>query len=411
MRCWHSRARPTPQSAHCSAILKSRRSTRTMRRGAASRRRSKGTEMASLAPMDERRRPADMATVTRLDPDTAWAAFMRRDRSWDGRIIGAVHTTGIYCKPSCPARRPKRENVTFYASAGEARAAGFRPCLRCKPDEVGRDREAVAAAVKLIERAEEPPSLAELAAAVGYAPHHFQRIFKRDLGVSPAEYARGLRTRRTEQALKANGRVTDAIYDAGYQSPSGFYSDAKERLGMTPSAWRDGGRGETIRWTTFDSPLGELFIAATSKGICRLTFDDSEASLRRLFPNATIVKDDGGLREFVEGTLKAIERPLAAPELPIDVAGTAFQEAVWRELRKIPPGETRSYAQIAAAIGQPKAVRAVGTANGDNHVSVLIPCHRVIRSDGSLGGYGGGIERKKKLLAAEGADPQPSLRF
>jgi AraC family transcriptional regulator of adaptative response/methylated-DNA-[protein]-cysteine methyltransferase len=351
-----------------------------------------------------------MATVSRLDADTAWAAFMRRDRSWDGRVVGAVKTTGIYCKPSCPARRPKREHVIFYASTEEARAAGFRPCLRCKPDEVGRDREAVAAAVKLIERAEEAPSLAELATAVGYAPHHFQRIFKRDLGVSPAEYARGLRNRRTEQALKANGRVTDAVYDAGYQSPSGFYSDAKERLGMTPSAWRDGGRGETIRWTTFDSPLGQMLIAATSKGICRLTFDDSEDSLRRLFPNATVVRDEGGLKELVEGALAAIERPLAAPDLPIDVAGTAFQEAVWRELRKIPAGETRSYAEIAAAIGQPKAVRAVGTANGDNHVAVLIPCHRVIRSDGSLGGYAGGLDRKRKLLAAEGRhDASPEL--
>jgi AraC family transcriptional regulator of adaptative response/methylated-DNA-[protein]-cysteine methyltransferase len=351
-----------------------------------------------------------MASIARLDADTAWAAFMRRDRSWDGRVVGAVKTTGIYCKPSCPARRPKREHVIFYASTEEARAAGFRPCLRCKPDEVGRDREAVAAAVKLIERAEEAPSLAELATAVGYAPHHFQRIFKRDLGVSPAEYARGLRNRRTEQALKANGRVTDAVYDAGYQSPSGFYSDAKERLGMTPSAWRDGGRGETIRWTTFDSPLGQMLIAATSKGICRLTFDDSEDSLRRLFPNATVVRDEGGLKELVEGALAAIERPLAAPDLPIDVAGTAFQEAVWRELRKIPAGETRSYAEIAAAIGQPKAVRAVGTANGDNHVAVLIPCHRVIRSDGSLGGYAGGLDRKRKLLAAEGRqDASPEL--
>lgn len=363
---------------------------------------AKGTQMPIFAQQLPRIRAEVMASVSRLDPDTAWAAFMRRDRSWDGRVIGAVKTTGIYCKPSCPARRPKREHVVFYASGEEASAAGFRPCLRCKPDEVGRDREAVTAAVKLIERAEETPSLADLAAAVGYAPHHFQRLFKRDLGVSPAEYARALRSRRSEQALHANARVTDAVYDAGYQSPSGFYSDAKERLGMTPSAWRDGGRGETIRWTTFDSPLGELFIAATSKGICRLTFDDSEASLHRLFPKATIIKDDGALREFVEGTLKAIERPLAAPDLPIDVAGTAFQEAVWRELRKIPPGETRSYAQIAAAIGQPKAVRAVGTANSDNHVSVLIPCHRVIRSDGSLGGYGGGIERKKKLLEVEG---------
>jgi AraC family transcriptional regulator of adaptative response/methylated-DNA-[protein]-cysteine methyltransferase len=358
--------------------------------------------MASLAPRIEAPRSGIVSNVSRLDADTAWAAFMRRDRSWDGQVIGAVSTTGVYCKPSCPARRPKREHVTFFASGEEARAAGFRPCLRCKPDEVGRDREAVAAAVKFIEAAEETPTLAEIADAVGYASHHFQRIFKRDLGVSPAEYARGLRNRRTETALKANGRVTDAVYDAGYSGPSSFYSDAKERLGMTPSAWRDGGRGETIRWTHFDSPLGQMLIAATSKGICRLTFDDSMESLERLFPKATIVQDDGGLRELVEGALIAIEKPLAAPDLPIDVAGTAFQEAVWRELRKIPTGETRSYADIAAAIGAPKAVRAVGTANGDNHVCVLIPCHRVIRSDGSLGGYGGGIERKKKLLAAEG---------
>ncbi|HKC03672.1 MAG TPA: methylated-DNA--[protein]-cysteine S-methyltransferase [Sphingomicrobium sp.] len=350
-----------------------------------------------------------MTNVARLDADTAWAAFMRRDRGWDGRIIGAVKTTGIYCKPSCPAKRPKRENVEFYASAEEARAAGFRPCLRCKPDEVGRDREAVARAVKLIERAEEAPNLQELADAVGYAPHHFQRLFKRDLGVSPAEYARALRNRRAETALKANGRVTDAIYDAGYSGPSGFYSDAKERLGMTPSAWRDGGRGETIRWTTFDSPIGPMLIAATAKGICRLTFDDSEASLKRLFPRATVIKDDGGLKELVEGALTAIEHPAAAPELPIDVAGTAFQEKVWRELRKIPLGETRSYAEIAAAIGAPKAVRAVGTANGDNHVAVLIPCHRVIRSDGTLGGYAGGLDRKRQLLDAENASSQGML--
>src|SRR5690242_10009093 len=274
--------------------------------------------MALLARNSETPRSDGMATVTRLDPDTAWAAFMRRDRSWDGRIIGAVHTTGIYCKPSCPARRPKRENVTFYSSTEEARAAGFRPCMRCKPDEVGRDREAVAKAVTLIEGAEEPLTLDELAGAVGYAPHHFQRIFKRDLGVSPAEYARGLRNQRTQVALKANGRVTDAVYDAGYSGPSSFYSDAKERLGMTPSAWRDGGRGETIRWTHFDSPLGRMLIAATSKGICRLTFDDSVESLERLFPHAAIVEDAGGLKDLVEGALAAIERPLAARELPID---------------------------------------------------------------------------------------------
>ena len=357
--------------------------------------------MASLAPTVDRARSTFVSNVSRLDVDTAWAAFERRDRSWDGRVIGAVKTTGIYCKPSCPARRPKREHVEFFATAEEARAAGYRSCMRCKPDEVGRDREAVAKAVKLIETAEEPLTLDELADGVGYAPHHFQRIFKRDLGVSPAEYARALRNRRTETALKANGRVTDAVYDAGYSGPSSFYSDAKERLGMTPSAWRNGGRGETIRWTHFDSPLGRMLIAATSKGICRLTFDDSVNSLQRLFPQATIVEDAGGLKELVEGALEAIESPRAAHQLPIDVAGTAFQEAVWRELRKIPVGETRSYAEIAAAIGQPTAVRAVGTANGDNHVAVLIPCHRVIRSDGTLGGYAGGLDRKRKLLSNE----------
>ena len=333
----------------------------------------------------------------------AWAAFERRDRSWDGRVIGAVKTTGIYCKPSCPARRPRRDNVEFFADGPAARAAGYRPCLRCRPDEVGRDEEAVARAVRLIETADEPMTLDQLAAEVGYAPHHFQRLFTQRIGVSPAAYARGLRAKRAERHLADSERVTDVIYEAGYSAPSRFYADAKERLGMTPSAWRGGGRGETIRWTTFDSPIGQMLIAATSKGICRLTFDDSEASLKRLFPNAEVVRDDGSLKQLVEGALAAIEHPTAMPELPIDVAGTAFQEAVWRELRKIPTGETRSYAQIAAAIGHPNAVRAVGTANGDNHVAVLIPCHRVIRSDGSLGGYAGGLDRKQKLLEAEGA--------
>ena len=339
--------------------------------------------------------------MKRIDDNDAWAAFERRDRSWDGQVIGAVTTTGIYCKPSCPARRPKREHVRFFDDAESARGAGFRACLRCKPDEIGRDREAIAKAVALIEQAEDVPSLAALAAAVGYAPHHFQRLFTRDLGISPAAYARALRARRAERHLERNERVTDAIYDAGYSAPSRFYSDAQQRLGMTPSAWRDGGRGEIIRWTITDSALGPMLVAATSKGICRLTFDDNVESLQRIFPKATIIADDGSMGELVAGALAAVERPAAASDLPIDVAGTAFQEAVWRELRRIPAGETRSYAQIAAAIGQPKAVRAVGSANGDNHVAVLIPCHRVIRSDGTLGGYAGGLERKRKLLDAE----------
>ncbi|MEO6579969.1 MAG: methylated-DNA--[protein]-cysteine S-methyltransferase [Sphingomicrobium sp.] len=345
-----------------------------------------------------------------FDQDAAWAAFERRDRGWDGRVIGAVKTTGIYCKPSCPARHPKRDNVEFFIDPAEARAAGYRACLRCRPDEVGRDREAVARAVAIIETAEEPLRLDAVAAAVGYAPHHFQRLFTRDMGVSPAAYARALRAKRTEQHLCKDKSVTEAIYDAGYAAPSRFYADAKDRLGMTPSAWRDGGRGETIRYVVVESQLGPLLVAATSKGICRLTFNEDEGALRRRFPNADIRKDDGTIAEWVEGALLAIDHPEAAPELPIDVRGTAFQEKVWQELRKIPLGETRSYADIAAAVGQPGAVRAVGTANGSNPVSVLVPCHRVIRSDGSLGGYGGGLSNKVKLLAAEGvAIGQPGL--
>ncbi len=337
-----------------------------------------------------------------IDTDTAWAAFEARDRAHDGEFVGAVKTTGIYCKPSCAARHPKREHVEYFISGEQARRAGYRACLRCRPDEVGRDREAVAKAVKLIEAAEEPLLLNALAAAVGYAPHHFQRLFSRDIGVSPAAYARALRARRTESNLERDTSVTEAVYDSGYSAPSRFYADAAARLGMTPSAWRDGGRGETIRFAISGSPLGPMLVAATTKGICRLSFDEGEEALTRRFPNATIVADDGTIADLVEGALKAVRDPRAMPELPLDVAGTAFQQAVWQELRRIPPGETRSYAQIAAAVGKPGAVRAAGSANGANHVAVLIPCHRVVRSDGSLGGYAYGLKRKQKLLEAEG---------
>ena len=230
------------------------------------------------------------------------------------------------------------------------------------------------------------------------------------MGVSPAAYARAIRARRAMEHLQEDKSVTEAMYDAGYQAPSRFYADAKERLGMTPSAWRDGGRGETIRYVVTDSPLGPLLVAATPKGICRLTFDEDAGALHRRFPNADIRPDDGTIAPWVEGALQAIRAPQSAPELPIDVHGTAFQEAVWRELRKIPLGETRSYADIARAVGDPNATRAVGTANGSNPVAVLVPCHRVIRSDGTLGSYAGGLDRKKQLLAAEGAAiPQPAL--
>jgi AraC family transcriptional regulator of adaptative response/methylated-DNA-[protein]-cysteine methyltransferase len=337
-----------------------------------------------------------------IDPDFAFAAFDRRDRAIDGQFVGAVKTTGIYCKPSCPARRPLRKNVEFFEGPAEARAAGYRACLRCLPDAVGRDREAVAKAVALIEAADDMPALEALAVAVGYAPHHFHRLFKRDIGVTPAAYARGLRARRAEVALEGNGSVTDAIYEAGYSGPSRFYAESKARLGMTPSAWKNGGTGVTIRWAIADTNLGKMLLAATDKGICRLSFDEDERELHRRFPRADIKPGGAAFAELVNGAVAAVDHPAQMPVLPLDVQGTAFQQAVWQELQRIPPGETRTYAQIALAVGKPKAVRAAGTANGANAVAVLIPCHRVIRTDGSMGGYAYGIDRKEKLLALEG---------
>lgn len=341
-----------------------------------------------------------MADALAIDPDFAWKTFLARDRAYDGQFVGAVKTTGIYCKPSCPVRHPKRENVRFYATAAEAKEAGFRACLRCRPDDIARDEVAVVNALKLLAR-EEQISLEELAAAVGYAPHHFHRLFKRATGVTPAQYARGLRAGRAEQALASNDRVTDAIYDAGYSGPSRFYAATKGRLGMTPSAWKNGGAGAVIRWAVVETSLGTMLVAATDKGICRLSFDEDETELQRRFPAATIEQGGEALTDLVNGAIAAVENPANMPDLPLDIAGTVFQQAVWKELQGIPPGETRTYAEIAAAIGKPKAVRAAGSANGANNVAVLIPCHRVIRTDGSLGGYAYGLERKEKLLNAE----------
>jgi len=336
-----------------------------------------------------------------IDVDLAWAAFDRRDRSHDGAFVGAVRTTGIYCKPSCPARHPKRENVEFYADGVAARAAGYRACLRCLPDDVGRDREAVAKALRLIEASETLPVLEDLATNVGYAPHHFHRLFKRDIGVTPIAYARALRARRTETMLEEAGTVTNALYDSGYQSASRFYAEAPDRLGMTPSAWRNGGAGVTIRYAIAQTVLGSMLLAATDKGICRLSFDEDESVLRRRFPKAVIEAGGTALKDLIDGAVAACADPAHMPDLPLDVAGTAFQQAVWDELRRIPPGETRSYAAIAAAVGKPGAVRATGSANGANNVAVLIPCHRVVRSDGTLGGYAYGLDRKRELLDRE----------
>lgn len=332
----------------------------------------------------------------------ALAAFEARDRRMDGRFVVAVRTTHIYCKPSCPARRPRRENITLMPDAQAARAAGYRPCLRCKPDDVGRDRTAIARAIALIEKSETPPPLADLAQAVGYAPHHFQRLFTRDVGISPAAYARQLRTKRLAKALDGEGRITDAIYDAGYEAPSRAYADAQAHLGMSPSAWRDGGAGALIRFAIADSSLGPLLVAATDKGLCRISFDEDEGDLRARFPKATIVGVDAAFAALVAQVVALVDEPARTSNLPVDVAGTAFQQAVWAALRAIPPGETRSYAQIAATVGKPGAMRAVGSACGGNNLAVLIPCHRVLRSDGALGGYAYGLPRKEALLRREG---------
>jgi AraC family transcriptional regulator, regulatory protein of adaptative response / methylated-DNA-[protein]-cysteine methyltransferase len=348
---------------------------------------------------------ADADTIDRglIDRDWAFAAFDSRDRSLDGRFVGAVKTTGIYCKPSCPARRPLRENVAFYWTPAEARAAGYRACKRCLPDDVGRDAAGVAKALALIAARPERISLEEMAAAAGYAPHHFHRVFKRATGVTPAAYVRGERAKRAEVALGAEASVTEAIYAAGYSGPSRFYAETKGRLGMTPSAWKNGGAGAVIRWAVVDTSLGKMLVAATEKGICRLSFDEDEGELHTRFPKATILPADAAMQALVDGAVQAVERPAAMPSLPLDVAGTAFQQAVWAELQRIPPGETRTYAQLAAAIGKPKAVRAAGTANGANRVAILIPCHRVIGTDGTMRGYAYGTERKRILLEKEGA--------
>ncbi len=339
--------------------------------------------------------------MSRIDQDAAWAAFDARDRAQDGAFVVAVRTTGIYCKPSCPARHPRRENVTFLDDGEAARAAGYRACLRCRPDEVARDSTAVAEAVALIVAAEDGIGLDALAARVGYAPHHFLRLFKRATGVTPAAYARGLRARRAADALRGEASVTAAIYEAGYGAASRFYADGAKRLGMSPRAWARGAAGVTIRWTVAATSLGPLLIAATDKGLCRVAFDEDEGALAVRFPQAIVERGDDGLAALAAEVVALVEAPGRDVSLPVDVRGTAFQEAVWQALRTIPAGETRSYAELAAAAGRPGATRAAGTACGSNPLAVVVPCHRVTRSDGGLGGYAYGVARKQALLGRE----------
>lgn len=333
--------------------------------------------------------------------DEAWQAVLERDRAFDGRFVTGVLTTGIYCRPSCAARHPARGNVRFFADGAAARAAGLRPCKRCSPDDVSRDERAVLAAVAAIKAAEQPLALAALAGEAGYSPSHFQRVFARHTGMSPAAYARALMAERAAQALSEEGSVTEAIYAAGYSGPSRFYEANEGRLGMTPSAWVNGGKGTAIHWAVVETTLGAMLVAATDKGVCRLSFNEGREALEARFPQAKLIEGGTAFAALLRQVVDAVEAPGDFGHIPLDVKGTAFQEAVWRELRRIPPGETRTYAELAAAVGKPRAVRAAGSANGANNVAVLIPCHRVIRTGGGLGGYAYGLEIKRKLLEKE----------
>jgi len=342
-----------------------------------------------------------------LNDADRWLAVVGRDRRADGHFYYSVATTGVYCRPSCGARLPRRENVAFHLSTHHAEQAGFRACKRCRPDETDRQAAAVAQACRSIEQSETAPSLGELADAAGFSRFHFHRVFKAATGVTPKAYADADRARRMRAALDRSGTVTEAIYDAGFNSNGRFYASAPRRLGMTPTRFRKGGTGETLRFAVGETSLGAILVAATDKGIAAIQFgDDPEALLRGLqdrFPNAHLVGGDADFERLVAQVVGSVEKPSVGLDLPLDVRGTAFQQRVWQALRDIPAGTTASYADIAKRLGAPKAVRAVAGACAANAIAVAIPCHRVVRSDGALSGYRWGVERKRALLDREAA--------
>lgn len=360
-----------------------------------------------------------MATTTRRKPQTGdearWAAVQARDAGADGRFFYSVRTTGVYCRPSCGARLPRRENVAFHASAAQAEAAGFRPCRRCRPDQPSlaeRQARMVAQACRTIESADEAPDLATLAAEAGVSLYHFHRVFKAVTGVTPKAYADAHRARRVRQALPQAKTVTQALYDAGFNSNARFYASTPQVLGMTPSAYRAGGADATIRFAIGQCSLGAILVAATETGVCAITLgDDPQALLQDLqqrFPRARLLGGERDFEQLVAQVVGLVEAPQAGHALPLDIRGTAFQQRVWQALREIPAGRTASYAQIAERLGAPKAVRAVAAACAANPLAVAIPCHRVVRSDGGLSGYRWGVERKRTLLQREAAEETPS---
>jgi AraC family transcriptional regulator of adaptative response/methylated-DNA-[protein]-cysteine methyltransferase len=348
----------------------------------------------------------DAATPT--SEERRWDAWLNRNPGAAGPFVVAVRSTGIYCRPDCPARRPKPENVRFFDDCAGAERAGYRPCKRCRPTEAMRpiDR-AIAHACRLLDEADGPLTLAALGAGVGVSPSHLQRAFTAAVGMSPRAYGEARRAARLRAELERGADVTRSIVEAGFGSPSRVYEADDRMVGMRPSVYRRGGAGEDVRFAVVPSSLGAVLVAATDRGICAVDLDDSAdgltARLRQRFPAARLDGDDPAFARQVEQVVRLIEQPGAPFDLPLDLRGTAFQARVWQALRQIRPGETVSYAELASRIGQPRAVRAVASACGANPVVVAIPCHRVVRSDGDLGGYRCGVERKQALLAREAA--------
>ena len=343
------------------------------------------------------------------DEERLWRAIRSRDAGFDGQFYYGVLTTGVYCRPACSSRQPKRENVRFFALPEAARGAGLRPCKRCRPDDA-RPRnllaELVQNACRLIDLdLQEQPSLERLSEALNVSRFHLQRSFKKVMGISPREYAQARRLEKFRAEIKAGRSVAAAIYGAGYGSSSRLYEKASDLLGMTPATYRRGGAGMRISYTTVKCPLGHLVIAATTRGICSVSLgDDSRSLVSDLlaeFPRADMTEDQARLREYAQTLLEYLEGDLPNPALPLDVQGTAFQQRVWQELRRIPAGETASYGDIAERLGRPLAHRAVAQACAANPVALVVPCHRVIRGNGEMGGYRWGVARKRALLDAE----------
>ncbi len=346
-----------------------------------------------------------------MHEENYWQAVLARDSRSNGTFVYAVRSTGIYCNPSCPSRRPQRDQVIFFPVPEAAEQAGFRPCRRCRPDETAKPEshvELVRRACRYIEQhLDSPPSLASLSVQVHLSPYHLQRVFKGIMGITPRQYAEACRLGRLKAQLKDGEPVTRALYDVGYGSSSSLYERVPFQLGMTPTTYRRGGPGMHINYIIVDSALGRLLVAATAKGICAVSLGDNdtvlESALFSEYPAAEITRDGDGvsLSQWVNALMSHLNGQQPHIDLPLDVQSTAFQWRVWQELQAIPYGSTRSYSQIAQALGQPRATRAVARACATNPVSVVIPCHRVVREDGTLGGYRWGLERKQQLLAQE----------